>query len=275
MPTLTVDGTEITVPVHALRRIAAALALAAVLLASPGYAQSNDDDYTPLNSRIKRNKQFPTDLFDRWRDRKTAVERSRSKAMMDVFSKCLYDRSHEGSLDLLKRTDFGFADFSQIGVENDRALRIYGFSDCLSRTAEYNGTGVELRWSPASLRQWLLREAYFARNKSEPTWVHPGNVIGPRSYPLSANQPGVAAVMDVADCVVAADPYTADFFFRTAAGSDDEKQALQTLAPLLGPCLPAGVRMQINPGLLRMWVGEGLWHAVNNSAPAAVAAKGN
>ena len=33
-------------------------------------------------------------------------------------------------------------------------------------------------------------------------------------------------LMDFADCVVASDPYTADFFYRTGSGSDEEKRAI-------------------------------------------------
>jgi len=74
----------------------------------------------------------------------------------------------------------------------------------------------------------------------------------------------VQVFMDFADCVVAADPYTADFYFRTAEGSQEERDALQTLVPSLGPCLPAGLKMEIHPPLLRMWLGEALWHAANH-----------
>ena len=50
--------------------------------------------------------------------------------------------------------------------------------------------------------------------------------------------------------------------------SDEEKRALQTLSSALGPCLPQGQQIQLQPSLLRLWLGEALWHAANNSAPA-------
>ena len=78
--------------------------------------------------------------------------------------------------------------------------------------------------------------------------------------------------MDFADCVVANDPNSADYYFRAPADSDAEKQALQSLSPALGPCLPAGQRVTLQPALLRMWLGEALWHAAAHNAPAPAVA---
>ena len=252
-----------------MKRAIAALVCVGLALSVPAHAQTNDDDYTPMGSRIKRERQFPLDLPQRYNpDRMNKVNRDRSKAMLNQFSKCLWRRSNEKSLDLLARTDLGFVDFKQIGLDSDRALRIYGFNDCLGRVADTHNTGVQLWFSPGGLRQWLLGEAYFDRYPDGPGWVKPGNVIGERHYPLSEGNQGVRAAMDFADCVVQTDPYTADFFFRAAGGSEDEKSALDSLTPSLGPCLPQGVQMGLSLPLLRQWLGEALWHGANNSAPA-------
>jgi hypothetical protein len=247
--------------------VLAALAGMALTTAVSVTAQSNNDDFTPLNSRIKRDRQFPTELHNAWGDQQTAVNRARSRAMLNQFSRCLYNRSREDSLDLLRRTDAGFVTFEQIGLDNDRAARNYGFRDCLQRVASNQGMGVQLRWSAFGLRQWLLQEAYFARYQDGPSWVKPGNVIGARGFPLSAQQANVQAAMDLTDCVVTADPYTADFLYRTVTGSEDEARALEALRPVLGSCLPQGQQVQLDPYMFRAWVGESLWHAANNSRP--------
>jgi len=252
-----------------VRRLTLVLALAAAcMLTTPAAAQSNNDDYTPLNSRIKRDRQFPTSLHNPWGNQQTAVNRARSRAMLNQFSRCIYNRSREDSLDLLRKTDAGFASFEQIGLDNDRAARNYGFRDCLQRVANNQGTGVQLRWSAFGLRQWVLQEAYFDRYKDEPSWVLPGIVIDEREFPLSSGQPGVRAAMDLTDCVVAADPYTADFLYRTVPGTEEEASALATLRPALGTCLPQGQQAQLDPNMVRAWVGESLWHAANHSRPA-------
>lgn len=252
-----------------MRLAALILSLAvAGTLATDVAAQGNNNDYTPLNSRIRRERQFPTDLHNPWGDQTNAVSRARNSAMLSQFSKCVYNRSREGSLALLQKTDYGFVDFQQVDLSNDRAVRVYGFHDCLGRVASTHGTGVQLRFSAGALRQWLVQEAYFDRFPDAPTWVQAGNVIGQRSFPLSAENRGVTEPLDFADCVVAADPFTADFFYRTASGSGDEKRAIDALSPALGPCLPQGQQVQLSPALLRLWLGEALWHAANNSGPA-------
>jgi len=256
-------------------RRTAALVLGAVLavwIAEPLAAQSNNDDYTPLNSRIKRTRQFPLDLRSRFDPaRTTKLMRERSKDMLSQLSGCLYNRSHEDALALLERTDLGFMDFRQIDLEPNRAVRIYGFSDCLRRVASSNNSDVQLRFTPGALRQWLLQEAYLDRYRDGPNWVKPGNVIAERAFPLSQNVISVRAPLDFADCVVETDPYGADDFFRATAGSEAEKAAIQNLVPSLGPCLPQGQQMEVNPAALRVWLGEALWHAANHSAPPAVA----
>lgn len=255
-----------------MRAIALCLAAAAVcVVATPILAQGNDNDYTPLNSRIRRQQQFPTDIVNRWHAETSAVSRARNRAMLNQFSKCVYGHSRENSMSLLEKTDFGFVNFSQIEMDAERAMRVYGFADCLSRVANTHGSGVQLRFSASALRMWLVQEAYFDRYQDGPTWIVAGNVIDERTYPLSDQQRSVRAAMDLADCVVAADPYTADFFYRTAGGSDEETRSLQTLAEALGPCLPQGQQFSLNPQQLRPWIGEALWHASTSShaAPAA------
>jgi hypothetical protein len=251
-----------------MKRLIAALALVAAALPAPAFAQGNDDDYTPLNSRIKRDRQFPTEPSRTFAQRDlTRVERQQSRDMAGQFAYCLYDRSNEDALSLLRRTDYGFVNFEQIGMENGRAAKVYPIDTCLSRVARTHDTGVSLRWTPASIRRWMLQAAYARQYPNGATWLVPGNVIRARTFPLSANNPRVTQVVDVADCLVAGDPHTADFFFRSASGSAEEREALQPLAAALGPCLPQGLRLEISPPVLREWVGEALWHASQNSAP--------
>jgi len=245
---------------------------AACTVAGPVAAQGNDNDYTPLNSRIRREQKYPAELMERWRNQLSAVSRERSRAMMSQFSKCMYNRSHEGAEDLLGKSDYGLNDFAQLGLDRDRAMRAYGFDNCMTRVANTNQTGVLLRFNAGSLRQWLLQEAYFDRYPEAPTWVREGMIAGERSFPLSGENQGVRWAMALGDCVVATDPFTADFFFRTATGSPEEARALEVLGPLMGPCLPQGQQIQLQIPLVRAWVGEALWHAATSSTVAPPAA---
>jgi hypothetical protein len=196
------------------------------------------------------------------------ANRDRSSAMLNQFSKCLYRRSNEKSLDLLAKSDLGFSTFEQIGTTAQKAMQNFGFQDCLGRVAEAHNSGVSLRFYAGGLRQWLLTEAYFDRFPDGAVWVKPGHAIADRVLPLSAENPAVVAWLDFADCIVANDPYNADYFFRVPAGSAEEKPALRKLIPTIGTCLPDGQQMEIQPVAMRIWLGEALWHAANNNAPA-------
>jgi hypothetical protein len=239
-------------------------------LAVGAAAQGNDNENTPLNSRIRRDRAFPTDLAPRFdREQVGRATRERGRDVFSQFSSCLYNRSRTGSLELLGKTDFGFMSFEQVGLEMDRAVRTYGFRDCLNRTASNKGMNIALRFTPTALRQWLVQEAYLDRFPDGAEWVKPGHAVAERRYPLSGNDRSVRLAMDFADCVVVASPYNADWFYRTVAGAPGEAEAINALAPALGPCLPAGQTVELSPGALRVWLGEALWHAALNNAPAA------
>ncbi|MCB5424589.1 hypothetical protein H0274_04910 [Altererythrobacter sp. CC-YST694] len=252
-----------------MKRLSIVIGCAAVLVSAPLAAQSNSDSYTPLNSRIKRKNAFPTEprrTFDF--KKSSSVGKKRSKAMLGQFSRCLYNRSNERSLNFLAKTDFGFVSFEQIGTNGEELAQLFGFHDCLGRVAESNNSGVALRFYPNGLRQWLLETAYFDQYPDDASWVKPGNVVKDRVYPLSENVPEVQVAMNFADCVVAADPHTSDFYFRTPSGSEDEKLAVKELMPSLSGCISEGRELKLDPSSLRVWLGEALWHASNNSAPA-------
>lgn len=250
-------------------RIAALIVAAAmVVVSAPVAAQSNDDDYTPLNSRIKRARQFPTEPPSTFARRElSGFQREQSRSMASQFAFCLFDRSNEKAYDLLGKTDYGFVTFQQIGLDNEAVLKRYAIDTCLDRVAESHGTGVSLSYNAPSMRRWMLQGAYLRRFAKGPSWIVPGNVVEDRAYPLSATNQSVHWAMDVGDCVVATDPYLADFFFRTASGSAGEKEAIQALVPVLGPCVTEGMQVKLTPDLLREWIGEGLWQAANHMVP--------
>lgn len=250
--------------------VAAAMAVPGAIAGVPeaAYAQSNNDDFTPLNSRIRRDRQFPLEPRQTFEFRQLSeVERQRSRNMVDQFARCLWDRSNTKGLDLLERTDMGFYAFEQIGLDAGRLMDLYPIQTCLSRVARTASSGVSLRYTADAMRRWYIQGAYLGTYSRGPTWIVPGNVVAQRVYPLSAENIALQRVVDFADCVVAADPHTADFYYRTGADSPQEDAVLQQLMPLMGACLPDGQQLDINHAVLRMWIGEGLWHAARNSAP--------
>jgi hypothetical protein len=258
-----------------MKRLVASMLAISLALPAPAFAQTNDNDYTPLNSHIRRTQQFPTLPTPNFvpYEKMSKVERDQGRSMLNQFTKCLYNRSQSGALELLEKTDFGFYDFKQIGMEMDKAVKIYGFHDCLNRVAASNNSGVALQYTAQSLRMWMLHAAYLANYPKGPTWVKAGNVVEPRTYPLSTNNRLVQAEMAFADCVVSTDPVNADFLYRTVGGSPEEGEAVKDLTPTLGACLPQGQKVQLTPDSLRVVLGEALWHAANHNGPApAVAA---
>ncbi len=243
--------------------------VAGVAMPSAVFAQGNDNDYTPLNSRIRRDRQFPTEPLHFVDPAQLgAATRDRGRSMEDQFSRCIFERSNEKAFDLIERTDFGFNRFDQIGLDGGEVMDRYPIQTCLGRVTRSHNTGARLMYTPAAMRQWYIQAAYLDAYPDGPTWAVAGNVVPDRGYPLSANNPAVHTAMDFADCVVAQSPNATDFFYRTAPGSELEDHAISAVVPLLGACLPQGQQLDISPQTLRVWLGEGLWHAANNNFPA-------
>ena len=253
-----------------LRALLAGCLMLALAAGEVAYAQSNDNDYTPLNSRIRRERQFPTEPVATFAPRQLSeVEGRRSRDMGGQFARCLWTRSNEKALDYLARTDFGVRSFAQIGLTSSQdVLDRYPIETCLDRVASMNNSGVSLRYGADSMRRWLLVEAYLGLWPSGPTWIVPGHVVATRNYPLSAADPQVRGVMDFADCVTIGDANSSDLLVRTQPGSADEAAAIEYLMPTLSACLAQGNQIELTPSVLRLWLAEGLWHAANNSTPA-------
>jgi len=251
--------------------------LPGVAVPMPVQAQTNDNEYTPLGSRIRHDRAFPNEpraTFDR--QAMSDAERERGRSMADMLARCMWNRGNDKGLDLLARTDLGFYQFEQIGISSNEIGRFYPISHCLSNVAERHNSGVSLRFSAPGIRQSYLQAAYFDLYPDGPSWLQPGAMVAARELPLSAADASVRSQLDFADCVVVTEPERADYFFRTAPGSAGERPAIEALVPAIGECLPEGVQMTINPGQLRIMVGEGLWqaarHSVTPTAPATVTA---
>lgn len=232
-------------------------------------AQSNDNDYTPLNSRIRRARQFPTQPRAATVDPESLsrMARRRNNSMVDYFARCIWNTSNEAGLDLLARTDFGFRSFQRIGIANDEIGDHYPIRNCLRRVANQHFTGVRMRYDAESMRRWYIQAAYLDMYEDGATWVQSGYVVAEREYPLSANNPMVKTAMMLADCIVMQDPHGADLFFRTEPDSDEEIAALRALVPAISACIPQGQEFTLDPFAMRVWLGEGLWHASQTLAP--------
>lgn len=241
---------------------------ASVLAPAQAFAQSNDNDYTPLNSRIRRDRQFPTEPRSTFAPRQLSdASRQRSRNMADSFAGCIWDRSNEKGRDFLSRSDLGLVSFEQMGIDRSRITQLYPIQTCLQRVAMNNSSGVRLSYTADAMRRWYLQAAYLDTYRDGPSWVVPGYTTQERVLPLSANNPMIRAVLDFADCVVSMDPHAADYFYRTGMESAEEDVAIQYLTPLMSECLPEGQTFTLSPPLLRIWVGEALWHAASNSVP--------
>ena len=76
---------------------------------------------------------------------------------------------------------------------------------------------------------------------------------------------------DFANCVIAADPATVDAMLRTEVRSKDEAVQFRKLVPVLGPCLPKGVKLEMDVAWMRSVGAEALLRSIALWQPKAVA----
>lgn len=79
---------------------------------------------------------------------------------------------------------------------------------------------------------------------------------------ISENEKIQMLSQDFAGCVVATAPDDADALLRTEIRSSAERSAFRHLVPVLGPCLPKGLKMELDVAWLRAVVAEGLLRSI-------------
>jgi hypothetical protein len=94
---------------------------------------------------------------------------------------------------------------------------------------------------------------------------HPVRVFSPVSayYVRNADHYSrtTLAMLDMAGCVVRAQPQRSFAFFHTQRGSAAEGRALTELAPAIGSCLPQGESIELTPSLFRAFLAEATYRA--------------
>jgi hypothetical protein len=72
-----------------------------------------------------------------------------------------------------------------------------------------------------------------------------------------------------ANCVVATDPASSDKLLRTGIRSSNERAAFRSLVPILGPCLPNGLKLELDVAWLRAVLAEAMMRSMAEWQPQA------
>ena len=235
--------------------------LAPAVLPQEAHAQSNDQGGPPLGSRIQR-EQPPVRDWARFR----TVNDERRTRVIAQLGECVFDRSQENADWYLQATDYGIADYTQVGMPSTEVFERLSVVECMERAATRSQSSMRLQLRPANLRMMLLQHRYFLSYPEGPDWIGEVQELPSRPLPISGQQPAVLSALYFADCVVASGPEIADYFVRAGDDDDLKDAALEALMPLLGPCLPQGSEIELTSYSLRALLTEGLWHAATSNS---------
>lgn len=138
--------------------------------------------------------------------------------------------------------------------------------ECIAEGAIGQTTSVEGRFQVRSLRGWLAELAYVTNNRSLPTAPIAG--VFPRVfYSVGTELSQAQGLGEFADCLASSDPEKLDALVRTGWGSLEEKVVAQSLAPVLGQCLPQGLEVALRVESIRSHAASGLWQRFEAGKP--------
>lgn len=113
------------------------------------------------------------------------------------------------------------------------------------------------------LRQYPTRPAFAALNH-KPLGLPKSWTAGKISEYEKVQMLG----QDFSNCVVATVPEVADALLRTEIRSPAERNVFRSLVPVLGPCLPKGLKMELDVAWLRSVLAESLLRNMGEWQPA-------
>lgn len=162
--------------------------------------------------------------------------------------------------------------FAMLPGTREEAALIRGETNDLSLCLEDDRlvmAGRAIRFPPGSLRRPVAL-ALVERRISEAPEEAP---IGPDSEPwfvaplgaLPSGRPvdrGALVIQDFGHCVVLGAWRESRALFATRSGSDEENAAVDRLMPKLGPCLAAGVTINVTRRNLRLMLAEPFYQVV-------------
>ncbi|MGH6615317.1 hypothetical protein [Sphingomonas sp.] len=176
--------------------------------------------------------------------------RSSAKAAQE-FANCLvYRRGEDVRLFLDMTTPDAAAKISR---------GLFSEENCLSMPNAIAFTESLQLQSPAAIQRGVLAEALMGDMKDQPV---------PEAQPLRTNYRNPwfkvsardPAVDEMATCVAATNPSGITKLVHTVAESGEERAAVASLSPSLGPCLVKNAKLTANRQSLRAALAEALYH---------------
>ena len=137
---------------------------------------------------------------------------------------------------------------------------------CMADGAIGHTTGVEGRFQVRSLRGWLAELAYVTKNRTLPT-APVASVLPRNFFAIGSELIQAQGLGEFADCLATTDAEKLDVLVRTAWGSPEERVAAQSLAPILGQCLPQGLEAALRVESIRSYAASGLWQRFEAGKP--------
>ena len=203
---------------------------------------------------VLQRQQYATDSLAPRRMRLNTAEQS--GRLNKSMGECLYRRNQIFAERFLKHSDnFSFDDAVLDKAATAKMIR-GSTQECLEKVTT---GGVTMVFSPQAFRALLLEESYLAHVQSAPS-VKGEQGLNRRTWASPALRAQAQSYNSLATCVVGKDISSSDLMMRTQPGTQEEKLAMQKLAPSLGACITAGQSHRLTPTAVRSLVADGLWY---------------
>ena len=188
----------------------------------------------------------------------------RGRAMMLAFSQCLI----RDNLPAVRKAVAFFPDTP----EADKQLRKVATDECLVGETEGGG---ELSFS-FRLARGALFQALYLNKFAKAAPVLPAEPLVLESETVGQDPEAARNYIGLrrfTECVGRTDPAVSRAILLPPVGSKEEGEAYKALAPLLGPCLPEGMKISFSKSILGGLIAEVMYRLSTQAPSASVAGK--
>lgn len=194
-------------------------------------------------------------------------------------AKCVAYMHKDLARELLQKSDPTQIDYDALSVEPGDLFDKLDVDECIGRSMPASAGGTLMRFDAAVMRNLLAEEVYLmdykgplALTEDAPEAVEERYIVG------GMGDQRTAMMVNLADCIVKREPVAAHEFIDTQPGSKKEAKSVVALHEAIDACAQQKVSSNLDTGLVRRIVADGLWtrayHLSLSSETAAAPAEG-
>lgn len=182
------------------------------------------------------------------------------RSMQKKVAKCVVYMHKDLAREVLQKSDPARIDYDALGIPADELFDKLDVDHCIDRSMPASAGGTLMRFETSVMRNLIAEEVYLMDYKG-PLAVSEGDqeTIEDRYVVGGLADQRTAMMVTLADCIVYREPVASHEFIDAQPGSKKEYKAVKALHGAIDACAKQDVSSNIDTGLVRRIVADGLW----------------